>query len=704
MAEPPSLSPAERVEQLRSEIERANRLYYELDAPELPDADYDALLRQLAVLEAEHPELAVDSPLLKVGGAPTAAFSEVVHRVPMMSLDNAMDETELRGWGERLQRLLDREADAEALDFVCELKIDGVAVALSYQNGQLIQGATRGNGRVGEDITENLRTILDVPAQLGPGAPERLEVRGEVYLPIATFEALNRSQAEAGQKVYVNPRNTAAGSLRQKDPAITASRGLRLWVYQLAEIVGGPTFERHSEALAWLGELGFPVNPELVVRRGLDAVYEHCRYCQSRRHDLAYDIDGVVVKIDELGRRDALGATAKAPRWAIAYKFPPEERTTLLRDIMVSVGRTGNATPFAVLDPVFVGGSTVGVATLHNEDQVAAKDVRPGDQVIVRKAGDVIPEVVGPVLSLRPADLAPWRFPTDCPTCGRPLVRPAGESNHYCQNLRCPARVASSISHFASRGAMDIEGFGDERVRLFLELGLLEDPGDLYTLDFERIRGLEGFGDLSVRNLQAALETSKSRPLANLLVGLNIRHLGGAGSTLLARHFRHFDRIVAATEDEVAAVEGVGPVIAASVVGFFADPAAQAVLGKLRAAGVNLEGPAAPQLEQNLLGRTIVVSGTLPGFTRDQAEQAITGRGGKSPGSVSKKTMALIVGAEPGASKLTKATELGVPILDVAGFLVLLETGELPVVGDPSAVAEQVQTEGSEGAEAPTQG
>lgn len=687
MVEPTPRTPGERVGELRALIEHANRLYYELDTPELPDDEYDLLSRELAALEAGHPEFAEGSPRQRVGGAPSAAFSEVVHRVPLMSLDNAMDDQELAAWGERLQRFLDRGDQADELDFVCELKIDGVAVALSYENGLLVQGATRGNGRVGEDITDNLRTIADIPQNLGPGAPARLEVRGEVYLPLATFEALNSSQIAAGLKLYVNPRNTAAGSLRQKDPAITASRGLGLWVYQLAETQGGPTFERHSEALAWLGSLGFPINPELTVCQGLDAVYAHCRSCQTHRHDLAYDIDGVVIKVDDLARRDALGATSKAPRWAIAYKFPPEERITLLRDIMVSVGRTGNATPFAVLEPVFVGGSTVGLATLHNEDQVAAKDVRPGDQVVVRKAGDVIPEVVGPVLSQRPADLAPWRFPAECPACGQPLVRPEGESNHYCQNLRCPARLASSISHFASRGAMDIEGFGEERVRLFLELGLLGDVGDVYCLDFERIRALEGFGEISVSNLQAALETSKSRPLANLLVGLNIRHLGASGSVALARHFRHLDLIVAATEDEVAAVEGVGPVIAASVVGFFADEAAQAVVAKLCQAGVNLAGPAAPSAEQNLVGRSIVVSGTLPGFSRDQAEEAITSRGGKSPGSVSKKTTALVLGAEPGASKVAKATELGVPILDVAGFRTLLETGELP----PRALAGQAE-------------
>jgi DNA ligase (NAD+) len=672
---------AARVAALRQEIEHHNRLYHEQDAPELPDADYDALVRELVRLEEAHPDLrAPDSPTQKVGGQASPTFAPVVHATPMMSLDNAMDVDELTAWGDRLLRLLAQDDDPSPVGYACELKIDGIAVSLRYEGGHLTVGATRGDGRVGEDITANLRTLADIPKRLPPGSGDVVEVRGEVYLPLATFEALNEAQVGAGLRAYANPRNTAAGSLRQKDPAMTASRGLRFWAYHLVECRGGPTFTRHSEALAWVAELGFPVNEHLHVAGSLEEVYDRCRYWAEHRHDLDYEIDGVVVKVDELGRRRDLGSTSKAPRWAIAYKFPPEERTTLLKGIDVSIGRTGRATPFAVLEPVFVGGSTVGVATLHNEDQVRAKDVRPGDTVIVRKAGDVIPEVVGPVLSLRPEGVEPWRFPTTCPVCASPLVRLEGESDTFCTNVDCPAQRQARIEHFASRGAMDIEGFGEQRVRLFLGLGLLTDPADIYTIDLERVRELEGFGAVSVQNLASAIEASKSRPLPNLLVGLNIRHLGGTGAQALARHFGSLEAIMSATPEELAAVDGVGPTIADAVARFFQNEHNRALVERLQALGVNTTGPvsAAPALPQTMAGRSVVVSGTLERFSRESAEEAIKARGGKSPGSVSKKTTALVVGAEPGASKLAKAEELGVPVIDEAAFEQLLETGELP--------------------------
>jgi DNA ligase (NAD+) len=503
-------------------------------------------------------------------------------------------------------------------------------------------------------------------------------------MPIATFDALNEAQEAAGLRRYVNPRNTAAGSLRQKDASVTASRGLHLWSYQLGEVRGGPTFTRHTETLDYLASLGLPVNPEIRSVTGLDGVGEFCLGWQANRHDLPYEIDGVVVKVDDLARRDALGFTAKAPRWAIAYKFPPEERTTRLLDIQVSIGRTGKATPFARLEPVFVGGSTVGLATLHNQIQVAAKDVRPGDTVIVRKAGDVIPEVVGPVLSERKKGLAAWQFPTHCPRCGELLVREEGGGHHYCVNLDCPARHTGGIEHFASRGAMDIEGLGEQRVHLFVEMGLLADIGDLYTLDYDQLRGREGFGDTSIENLRAAIDASRDRPLANLLVGLNIAHLGPTGARLLASTFGHLDAIAGASAEEMAAVDGIGPTIAQSVADWFASERNRAVIDKLRAARLNFEGPAAPEVAQVLDGMSVVVTGTLEGFTREEVEAAITERGGKSPGSVSKKTTAVVVGEGPGASKLTKATDLGVPILDEAGFEHLLATGELRPT-EPSA-------------------
>lgn len=675
---PGEQDPEARIEQLREEIRYHNRRYYDEDAPEISDAEWDELLRELRSLEEANPDLVTpDSPTQVVGG--TALFAPVEHRSPMMSLDNAFDRDELLAWGDRISRRLGDEGGpgTGAPDWVCEPKFDGLAISILYEGGRLVQAATRGDGRVGEDVTHNVRTIADVPERI-VGAPPVVEVRGEVYLRVSRFEQLNREQEEAGLPRYVNPRNTAAGSLRQKDAAATASRGLSFWAYQLGAVEGGPTFALHGETLDFLGELGMPVNPEIRALETLDAVAEYCDRWQEGRHDLDYEIDGVVVKVNDLARRELLGFTSKAPRWAIAYKFPPEERSTLLKDIMVSIGRTGKATPFAVLEPVFVGGSTVGLATLHNEDQVAAKDVRPRDTVMVRKAGDVIPEVIGPVLAQRPKGLRRWRFPKDCPACGQPLTRLEGESDTFCTNVECPAQRAARIEHFASRGAMDVEGFGEQRVRLFIELGLLSDVADVYSLDYDRILEQEGFGQTSVDNLREAVEASKERGLGPLLVGLGIRHLGGTTSQLLARSMGSIDRIIEASEEEIAAIEGVGPIIAASVREFFDNPANVEVVRRLQAAGVDTTGPAAPQLPQVLEGRSVVVTGTLEGYSRDGAEEAIKARGGKSPGSVSKKTTAVVVGEGPGASKVTKAEELGIPTIDEAAFEHLLETGELP--------------------------
>jgi DNA ligase (NAD+) len=675
-----ALDPAGRIDKLRDDIRRHNQLYYEQDSPEIPDSEFDALLRELLELEDAHPDLITpDSPTQSVGGLATTTFSSVEHRVPMMSLDNAFSPDEISAWGGRLERrIAELGASRESVGLVAELKIDGLAVSIRYENGLLVQAATRGDGRVGEDVTANVRTISGIPHRLPMNSPEILEVRGEVYMPISAFEDLNAAQMAAGERTYVNPRNTAAGSLRQKDASVTATRNLAFWSYQLGEVVGGPNLIDHHEIFEFLGGMGFPVNPEVAILHGIEEVEAHCQHWQKHRHDLDYEIDGVVVKVDSLALQREMGFTSRAPRWAIAYKFPPEERTTKLIDIQVSIGRTGRATPFAQLEPVFVGGSTVEFATLHNQDQVAAKDVRPGDTVIVRKAGDVIPEVVGPVLRERPKGLQKWKFPTNCPVCGHRLVRPEDGADHRCLNLSCPARVAGAIEHFASRGAMDIEGLGEQRVQLFCELNLLSDVADIYSLQAEQLKGLDKFADVSVQKLLDAIEGSKKKPLANLLVGLNIRHLGGAGAVALAEHFGHLDRIESATEDELAAVEGVGAIIARSVHEWFADSTNRAVIEKLRAAGVNMQGPEASDLPQTLEGLIVVVTGTLEGFSRDEAEAAIKGRGGKSPGSVSKKTTAVVIGAGPGASKVTKAEELGIPILDESGFLELLETGTLP--------------------------
>jgi DNA ligase (NAD+) len=664
--------PAARAAELRAAIEYHNTRYHALDDPEISDAEYDEKVRELREIEELHPDVVTpDSPTQSVGATPSSLFAPVRHRTRMMSLDNAFSFDELVAWGRRMERYISGD-----VDFVCELKIDGVALSLVYERGRYTQAATRGDGAVGEDVTDNVRTVEAVPERLRGGhPPDVLEVRGEVYMPIKAFEELNARQEEAGGRLFANPRNSAAGSLRQKDAKITASRELSFWTYAVGTVEGGPAFTRHSETLEWLEQAGFPVNPEIRTLGTLDDVFAYCEHWLEHRHDLDYEIDGVVVKVDDLGQRQELGATSHAPRWAIAYKFPPEERTTRLEQIMVSIGRTGKATPFAMLEPVFVGGSTVSLATLHNEDQVRAKDVRPGDTVTVRKAGDVIPEVVGPVLSLRPKGRRRWKFPARCPACGEALTRLEGESDTFCTNAECPAQLAGRIGHFASRGAMDIEGMGEKTVLTLTGRGMVRDVGDLYSLTYDDLIVLEGFAELSVRNLLDAIERSKSRPLPNLLVGLNIRHLGGAGAQVVARAFGHLDRIIDAPEEKLAAAGGVGPVIAKSVREFFAHEPNRAVVEKLRAAGVNFQGPEAPDVPQTLAGMSVVVTGTLETLSRERAEEAVKERGGKAPGSVSKKTDYVVIGEGPGAAKVNKANELGIPLLDEAAFLRLLETG-----------------------------
>jgi DNA ligase (NAD+) len=679
---------ADRIAELRALVAHHNRLYHELDAPELLDGDFDALARELRALEAEYPELAGDdSPTRAVGGTANVAFAPVTHAVPMTSLDNAMDGDELRAWADRVVKGLDGTVPR----FIAELKIDGLAMSLRYEHGVLVQAATRGDGRVGEDVTANVRTIEDVPARLTVPddrlVPEVVEVRGEVYMPTAVFQDLNVEYEANGERPLVNPRNAAAGSLRQKDPVMTARRRLSFWAYQLGQVVGGPEFSSHHETLDLIGQLGFPINPEVRSFDTIEAVADYCLYRQEHRHDLGYEIDGVVIKVDDLVQQRQLGFTSRAPRWAIAYKFPPEQRTTLLRDIQVSVGRTGRTTPFAVLEPVFVGGSTVAMATLHNQDQVAIKDVRPGDTVIVRKAGDVIPEVVGPVLALRPDGVEPWQFPTTCPCpLGSTLVRPEGEANTRCVEPACPFQRDQKIIYWASRGAMDIEGLGERTVVQLTAAGLVNDTADIYRLSADQVESLEGFARPSAEKLIAGIQESRGRPLPNVLTALGITHLGPSASQALAAEFGTMRRVMEATDEQRSAVDGVGGVISAAVTNWYAQSSNRDLIDRLEAAGVNFgsdEEAAAREaakaaIEQTLAGKVVVVTGAVPGFNREQAQEAITSRGGKSPGSVSKKTFALVVGDGAGASKLTKAEATGVPIVAAERFAELLASGEIP--------------------------
>ena len=653
------------------------RLYHELDEPEIPDADFDRMVHELRDLEAAHPELAAAaSPAQQVGGAPSSAFAPVVHEVPMMSLDNAFDLDELRAWAERLERRLGDENSIPA--FTCELKFDGLALSVRYEDGVLVRAATRGDGTTGEDVTHTVRTIADVPHELPKDAPPVLEVRGEAYMRLSTFDSLNETQREAGLKEYVNPRNAAAGSIRQKDAEVARTRGLSFWPYQLGQVVDGPELAAHSATFEFLTSLSFDVNDHSRVVSSIDEVVAYIEEYQKKRHDLDYEFDGVVVKVDDLETQRVLGSTSRAPRWAIAYKMPPEERATRLIDIPLSIGTNGSATPYALLEPVFVGGVTVTNATLHNQDQVAAKDVRPGDMVIVRRAGDVIPEVVGPVLSERDPNSKPWVFPSNCPVCDRPLVRPEGEARHRCPFADCPAQVRGRIEHFAQRSAMDIEHFGEKTVDMLVTEGLIGDVGDVFLFDPDELRRFEGFGDTSIDNLRAGLDASRTRPLGNVIFALAIPHVGSSNGKLLAKAFGSLEAVSEATVEQIAAIDGVGPTIAESVVEWFASESGKTIVQKLNDGGVRPVAPEVSTLEPTLAGKSIVVSGGLANYGRADAKTAITDRGGKAPGSVSKSTFALVVGNDPGASKVTKAEDLGIPIIDEAGFETLLETGELP--------------------------
>jgi DNA ligase (NAD+) len=666
---------AKRVDEVRARIRDAAYRYYVLSDPDISDAEYDELMRELEGIEADYPDLVTpDSPTQSVGAPPAAAFAPVRHRVPMLSLDNAFSQDELLAWGKRTEKAVDA-VDA----YVCELKIDGVAVSLQYERGRLVRAATRGNGTVGDDITPNVRTIENVPERLTlDDPPASFEVRGEIYFPTDAFEQLNRQMAAEGKQMFANPRNAASGGLRQKDPKITRSRMLKLLCHSFG-LAEGVRFASHSAFLGYGRQAALPVAEETARADNLDQVQDFIRRWEEHRHDLEYEIDGVVVKVDATNQQQELGHTSKAPRWAIAYKFPPEERTTLLKDIQVSIGRTGAATPFAVLEPVLVAGSTIGLATLHNADEVERRDVRPGDTIWVRKAGDVIPEVVGPVLNKRPRSSRPWRFPERCPECGTRLVRPEGESVTRCPNTTgCPAQRWATLVHFASRGAMDIEHLGERTVAALIEAGKLRDAADIYSITAEDLAALPGFKDKSIANLLDAIEASKRRPLDRLLVGLSIRHVGDHVASVLAKRMKSLDAIAGASEEELNAVDEIGPTIASSLHAWFADERNRDLVKRLVDAGVSTGAEASDTAEvpQILAGKSIVLTGSLDGVTRDQAARAVEERGGRVASSVSKKTDYVVVGADPG-SKAERARELGVTMLDEAGFQRLLEKGEV---------------------------
>jgi DNA ligase (NAD+) len=655
-----------RAEELRAQIEHHNYRYYVAAAPEISDAQYDALMRELEAIEHRFPELlTADSPTQRVAEFATTLFAPVAHSGRLLSLDNAFDAEELDAWYQRVKKGLGREPR-----FVCEPKIDGVSIAVAYDNGRYVRGATRGDGAIGEDVTANVRTIRAVPPRLRTDMPPSwLEVRGEVFLRVADFERINAELGDARKTLFANPRNATAGTLRQKDPQVTASRPLSVYFHGLVRI-DGKDLGSYSETLAYLREIGLRVHPDAKPCATIDDVKAYVEDMRQRRHALEHEIDGAVIKVDAFGDQNELGATSKFPRWAIAYKFPPEEQTTRLKDIMVSVGRTGAVTPFAVLEPVRVGGVTVSMATLHNADEVERKGVLIGDMVIVRRAGEVIPEVVAPIPSLRTGEERKFVMPVLCPACQSPIVREDGEAVARCTNLDCPAQAQGRIVHFASRGALDIVHLGERTAAELLDRKLVEDPGDIFFLTAEDIAQLPLFKDKSIQNLLDAIQAARDRPIDRLLYGFGIRHVGASAARLFADAFGSIDAIAAAPLEELAAVEGVGEVIARAVREYFDRPKTRELLEKLRRAGVRMSETRV-KTTGPLTGKTFVITGTLGAFSREAAKEKIEALGGKVTSSLSKSTDYLVVGESPG-SKLDKAEKLGVKTLDEAGFKALL--------------------------------
>jgi DNA ligase (NAD+) len=670
-----SASYEERAAELRKELDRHNRLYYVLDEPEVGDDVYDALLNELREIEAEHPELRTpDSPTQRVGAPPLDRFEQVEHHEAMLSLGNARNEEELRAWEARLANYLKRlDISASQFSYTTEPKIDGLAITLTYEDGVFVRGATRGNGQIGEDVTRNLRTIGSVPLRIDD-APELIEVRGEAYLPIPAFKALNERRAAAGEPTFANPRNSAAGSIRQLDPTLAAERPLSTWCYGIGA-VRGLDLATHMDEVEWLRERGFKVNPDTAHHQGVESVVKRCHWWEERRETLDYEIDGVVVKVDERALWRELGVVGREPRWAIAWKFPPTTATTQMKRVVWNVGRTGHLVPFAMLEPVHVGGVTVSTATLHNEEDLERKDVRVGDDVVVMRAGDVIPQVVSPKLPRKNKRAPKPKPPKKCPACGTPTEKREGSVFTICPNRTgCPGQSFQHVKHFVSKGAMDIDGLGEKQAYRFLQEGLIADVADIYDLTEEQLLGLEGFGEVSARNLLASIEASRSRPFKRVLYALGLPGVGYVTAEALADHFGSIDELHEADPEKIEEVEGVGPIMAEQIAESLADEPTWELVEKLREKGLRLEADASERRASGgpLEGRTVVLTGTLPELTREEAAALVKAAGGKVTNSVSKKTDYLIAGDSPG-SKLAKAEEVGTEILDEDGLKALVQ-------------------------------
>jgi DNA ligase (NAD+) len=665
---------AKRVAELRRQLDHHNRQYYVLDDPEVGDDEYDALLNELRALEAENPELrTADSPTQRVGAPPLERFKQVEHLEQMLSLANARNEEELRAWEARLANHLKRlDIAASEFSYTSEPKIDGLAISLTYEDGVLVRGATRGDGRVGEDVTQNLRTIGSIPLRI-ENAPELIEVRGEIYLPIAAFKALNERRAAAEEPTFANPRNSAAGSIRQLDPALAAERPLSNWIYGIGA-VRGLDLATHMDEVEWLSERGFKVNPDTEHHQGVEGVVKRCHWWEQRRESLDYEIDGVVVKVDERALWRELGVVGREPRWAIAWKFPPTTATTLMKKVVWNVGRTGHLVPFAMLEPVHVGGVTVGTATLHNEEDLERKDVRVGDEVVVMRAGDVIPQVVSPKLPRKNKSARKPKPPKLCPACKTPTVKPEGAVFTICPNRSgCPGQSFQHVKHFVSKGAMDIDGLGEKQALRFLEDHLIADVADIYDLTEERLVELDRFAEISARNLVAAIAGSRERPFKRVLYALGLPGVGYVTAEALADHFGSIDALHRADPEQIEEVEGVGPIMAVQITESLADEPTWALIEKLRAKGLRLEADESERRATGgrLEGKTLVLTGTLPELTREEAAALVKAAGGKVVNSVSKKTDYVVAGESPG-SKLAKAEKLGTDVLDEAGLLELL--------------------------------